>query len=77
MRASSLKYGLLLVLSLGLAACGSDMDDLDQYINEIKARLRLAARVLTPIAAANISRVSPWTRSAWSARCISVRRCTD
>jgi len=38
MRASSLKYGLVLVLSLGLAACGGDMDDLDQYINEIKAR---------------------------------------
>ena len=38
MRASSMKYMLVLVLSLGLAACGSDMDDLDQYINEIKAR---------------------------------------
>ena len=38
MRVSSMKYGLVLVLSLGLAACGSDMDDLDQYINEIKAR---------------------------------------
>jgi type IV pilus assembly protein PilP len=38
MRASSIKYGLLLVVALGLAACGGDMDDLDQYINEIKAR---------------------------------------
>ena len=38
MRASSLKLGLVLTLSLGLAACGGDMDDLDSYINEIKAR---------------------------------------
>jgi type IV pilus assembly protein PilP len=38
MRASSMKFGLVLALSLGLAACGSDMDELDQYINEIKAR---------------------------------------
>ena len=38
MRASSLKLGLVLALSLGLVACGGDMDDLDQYINEIKAR---------------------------------------
>ncbi|MEJ2255647.1 MAG: pilus assembly protein PilP [Woeseiaceae bacterium] len=38
MRASSLKYGLLLVLALGLTGCGGDMDDLDQYINEVKAR---------------------------------------
>ena len=38
MRASSMKIGLVLALSLGLAACGGDMDDLDQYINEIKAR---------------------------------------
>ena len=38
MRASSIKYGLLLGLALGLTACGGDMDDLDQYINEIKAR---------------------------------------
>jgi len=34
-----IKHGLLLALSvLGLAACGGDMDDLDQYINEIKAK---------------------------------------
>ena len=33
------KHGLILVLlSLGVAACGGDMDDLDQYINEVKAR---------------------------------------
>jgi type IV pilus assembly protein PilP len=38
MRASSVKHGLLLVLALGLAACGGDMDDLDSYINEVKAR---------------------------------------
>jgi type IV pilus assembly protein PilP len=38
MRASSIKHGLLLALVLGLAACGGDMDDLDRYINEIKAR---------------------------------------
>ena len=38
MRASSMKSGLVLVLALGLAACGGDMDDLDQYINEIKAK---------------------------------------
>jgi type IV pilus assembly protein PilP len=31
--------GLFLALvTLGLAACGSDNDDLDQYINEVKAR---------------------------------------
>ena len=40
MRASlKFKYGLILVLSaIGLAACGGDMDDLDQYINEVKAK---------------------------------------
>ncbi len=38
MRASSAKHGLVLVLALGLAACGGDMDDLDQYINETKAK---------------------------------------
>ena len=38
MRASSMRFGLVLLLSLGLVACGGDMDDLDQYINEIKAR---------------------------------------
>ena len=38
MRASSAKYGLLLVLALGLTACGGDMDDLDRYINETKAK---------------------------------------
>ncbi|MDH3614846.1 MAG: pilus assembly protein PilP [Gammaproteobacteria bacterium] len=30
---------MILVLSaIGLAACGGDMDDLDQYINEVKAK---------------------------------------
>jgi len=29
---------LILIAGFGLAACGSDMDDLDRYINEIKAR---------------------------------------
>ena len=38
MRASSMRFGLVLLLSLGLVACGGDMDDLDKYINEIKAR---------------------------------------
>ncbi len=34
-----LLQGLLLVVAaFGLAACGSDNDDLDQYINEVKAR---------------------------------------
>ena len=33
-----LRYGLVLLVTAGLAACGSDMDDLDQYINETKAR---------------------------------------
>ena len=40
MRASlTFKHGFILILSvLGLAACGGDMDDLDQYINETKAK---------------------------------------
>jgi len=40
MRASlTIKHGMILVLAvIGLAACGGDMDDLDQYINEIKAK---------------------------------------
>jgi type IV pilus assembly protein PilP len=29
---------VILIASLGLTACGGDMDELDQYINEIKAR---------------------------------------
>ena len=34
-----MKNSLVLILAiLALAACGGDMDDLDQYINEIKAR---------------------------------------
>ena len=33
-----IKCGLVAVLSLGLTACGGDMDDLDRYINEVKAR---------------------------------------
>lgn len=28
----------VLVLAAGLGACGGDMDDLDQYINEVKAK---------------------------------------
>jgi type IV pilus assembly protein PilP len=33
------RKGLLLAIAaLGLAACGGDMDDLDSYINEVKAR---------------------------------------
>ena len=38
MRASSVKHGLLLAMALSLVACGGDMDDLDSYINEVKAR---------------------------------------
>jgi type IV pilus assembly protein PilP len=40
MRASQLlKVGLLtLLVSFGLTACGGNMDDLDEYINEIKAK---------------------------------------
>lgn len=40
MTASNLKRITLLTLlaGLGLAACGGDMDDLDRYINEVKAR---------------------------------------
>jgi len=40
MRASlTIRQALILVLSaVGLAACGADMDDLDQYINEVKAK---------------------------------------
>ena len=35
----AMRNGLILSLAmLGLAACGGDNDDLDQYINEIKAR---------------------------------------
>ena len=35
----ALRKGLLLaVTAAGLAACGGDMDDLDSYINEVKAR---------------------------------------
>jgi len=33
-----LRYGLVLLATVGLTACGSDMGDLDQYINETKAR---------------------------------------
>jgi len=38
MRSSSIRLGLVLAMALGVAACGGDMDDLDSYINEIKAR---------------------------------------
>jgi type IV pilus assembly protein PilP len=35
----TLRKGLLLaIVALGLGACGSDMDDLDSYINSVKAR---------------------------------------
>lgn len=39
MRASLVKLlPMILIAGFGLTACGSDMDDLDRYINEIKAR---------------------------------------
>jgi type IV pilus assembly protein PilP len=38
MRASFIKHGLVLAAALGVSACGGDMDDLDSYINEVKAR---------------------------------------
>ncbi|MDH3748178.1 MAG: pilus assembly protein PilP [Gammaproteobacteria bacterium] len=39
MKASLIKNGAIVLLAaLGLSACGGDSDDLDQYINEIKAR---------------------------------------
>ena len=38
MRASSVRTGLVLAMALSMVACGGDMDDLDSYINEIKAR---------------------------------------
>jgi type IV pilus assembly protein PilP len=35
----TMRKGLLLAITaLGLAACGGDMDDLDSYINSVKAR---------------------------------------
>ncbi len=35
----TMRKGLLLaIVALGLGACGSDMDDLDSYINSVKAR---------------------------------------
>jgi type IV pilus assembly protein PilP len=34
-----IKHAMILIVSaVGIAACGGDMDDLDQYINEIKAK---------------------------------------
>ena len=34
---SVIKLGLVAVLALGLTACGGDMDELDTYINKVKA----------------------------------------
>ncbi len=39
MKASLVKLvPLILIAGFGLTACGSDMDDLDQYINKVKAK---------------------------------------
>jgi len=39
MRASLTKIlSLMLIAAFGVTACGSDMDDLDQYINDVKAK---------------------------------------
>ena len=38
MRASLAKSAVILVAMLGVTACGGGADDLDQYINKIKAR---------------------------------------
>ena len=39
MKASLLRNSaLLLLMALGTVACGGDMDDLDEYINEVKSR---------------------------------------
>jgi len=35
---AAIKLVLIAILALGLTACGSDMDDLDQYINKIKSQ---------------------------------------
>ena len=35
---NSVRIGVLGLAMLGLTACGGDMDDLDQYINEVKSR---------------------------------------
>jgi len=36
---AKIRNGLMLVAAMfALAACGGDMDDLDQYVNEVKAR---------------------------------------
>ena len=36
---AKIRNGLILVIAMaGLAACGGDNDDLDQYINDVKAR---------------------------------------
>jgi len=34
---SVIKLGLVALLALGLTACGADMDELDTYINKVKA----------------------------------------
>ena len=32
------RFGVVILVALGLSACAGDMDDLDSYINEVKAR---------------------------------------
>lgn len=38
MRASTIKFLVLLTAASMLGACGGDMDDLDRYVNEVKAK---------------------------------------
>jgi Tfp pilus assembly protein PilP len=80
---------VLALCALGLTACGGDMDDLDEYINEVKARPGGRIEPLPEITpyqvfmyvaddeGLSISKAFRWTRYVWLARCILATRCTD